>query len=121
MSYQCNSLASLNGQVESRQHSLSRGITEKHILELNATCQLRNRLPVNLLHSWLSIDQGKDTFAGCQPQLKLAPERGNTGQREPEQVDALHKEKPVTRRDAMVQNAQTTEVDNDRRAKVCNH
>ena len=71
------------------------------------------RLRVGLHHARLGVDQREDALAGRQPLLELAPERGDAGQREPEDRDALDEEKPRARRDAAMQDAQAAEVDDD--------
>ena len=54
-------------------------IAEKHVAKFNLTCQARHGLPVKLVNTRFSVNEGEDAFAGRQAKLELAPERGNTG------------------------------------------
>ena len=47
---------------------------------------MRDRLVAGLDDARLGVDQREDALAGREPQLELAPERGDAGQREPEEA-----------------------------------
>src|SRR6266480_3256058 len=98
----CHRFTCLNSEIEAGQYGLPVVIAEKYVFEFDVTCQVSYWLLVDLMNSWLGIDQGEDPLAGCQTQLKLAPKRCDAGQGKPEQSDTLHKEEPISRRNRVI-------------------
>ena len=54
-----------------------------------------DRLGRGLHHLRLGVDQREDALGRGQAVLELAPERGDVGQRPPEEPDRLHEQVPV--------------------------
>src|SRR5207248_10379109 len=75
----CHCLTRLNAKIEAGQDGLPVVVAEKYIFEFDFAGQVSYRLLVDLMYSWLGIDQRKDSLAGCQTQLKLAPKRRDAG------------------------------------------
>src|SRR5262249_42875051 len=110
-----------NRQVEVAQYRLLIRVAEIHIAELDAPIQMRHGLIVGLGGARLGVDQSEDAFAGGESLLELAPERGDAGQREPEDGDALHEEIPLPGGDRAVEYLQTAEINNQRGAQAGDH
>src|SRR5436305_12150322 len=75
----CHCLTCLNGEIKAGQYGLPVVVAEKYVFEFDVAGQVRYWLLVDLVNSWLGIDQGEDSLAGCQTQLKLAPKRRDAG------------------------------------------
>ena len=116
VAHQRNGLPGRDDQAEVFEHGLLLGVAEIHLLKLDASLQRGDRLIVALYHLRLGIHQRKDTFTGRHAQLELAPKRSDAGEREPEEVDALHKEEPRPRRHHTRQHAAPAKVEDQRRA-----
>src|SRR5258708_32106471 len=102
-----------NLQVEVCQHRLTIIVAEKHLFELNCSLQAAYGLLIFLMYTRFRVAEAEDTFAGRQSKLELAPEGRDAGNGKPHDANALQEKKPVTRRDAVIQRVQPTEVDDD--------
>src|SRR5690349_5640145 len=68
-------LASMDRQVEIGEHALAFIIAKGDIPEFNFAAQSRHRSFLYLMYAWFGVEQRKYTFACCQSQLELTPER----------------------------------------------
>src|SRR5690606_600683 len=72
-------LARLDHQVEADEHRLAGVVVEVDALELDAALQPARVARPGLRDAGLGVDQGEDALAGREPQMELAPERGDRG------------------------------------------
>ena len=92
-------------------------VGERHVAELDLADAAAPARWLGLDHPRLGIDQREDPLAGRQTLLELAPERGDAGQREPEQRDRLQKQIPVAGRDVAVDHLLPPDLDQRGRAQ----
>src|SRR5690606_8317650 len=103
-------LARRNGQREIFQHLLFFVVTEIHIFEADFAVNVWQAHIAGLHDLRLRVEQGKDAFARRHAELELAPKRGDTCQREPEERDALNEQIPVAGRERVLLHLQAAEV-----------
>src|SRR5690606_15238108 len=82
-------LPGLDDEVEALEHGLVLLVAEVHAAELDAPRQAAGVARAHLAHARLGVDEGEDALAGREPELELAPERGDAGEGEPDQRQRL--------------------------------
>ena len=88
------------------------------MLKADFTFDLRQLYVIGLHHFGFGIDQGEDTFTRRQTQLELTPERGDAGQREPEQRQPLNEQIPFASRQNTILYPYPAEINQRRRTKT---
>ncbi len=105
-------LTRLDMQREVLQHWLAVDIGEVDISKLDIPGESDQLMVRDLNNARRSIDQGEDALRRRKPLLELTPERGDAGQRQPEERDDLQEEIPVTCADGAIDHHLAAEIEN---------
>src|SRR5690242_17792383 len=111
-------LAGLDRQIKVVKDRLALFIMKRDVSKFDFSPHLLNWLLVSLAYFRLGIQQCKNSLAGRQADLELTPEGSDTGERNPEQAQALNEKKPVAGCNAVVEYGQSTEVEYNGQAQV---
>ena len=108
---QRDGLPGLDRQVEVLEDPLLLGVAESDVAELDPALEPADRSRVPLDDPRQGVDQREHPLRGRETLLELRPERGDRGEREPEQHHALQEEVPVARGDLAVDRLRSADVD----------